>query len=71
MLEQSKRFAKRLKFEYPQENEKALIQRAFELALSRRPSDEESQALQLYAQKHGWENVCRIIFNLNEFSFVD
>ena len=24
-----------------------------------------------YAREHGLENACRVLFNLNEFSFVD
>lgn len=71
MLEQSRRFAARLHYEFPDKQGQAMVDRAFELALSRKPTSEESQAILNYAQKHGWENACRVIFNLNEFSFVD
>lgn len=71
MLEQSKRFAARLRSEFPDANSVAMVKRAFELALSRQPTTEEVQVMQRYAEEHGWENACRVIFNLNEFSFVD
>ena len=45
--------------------------RAFALALSRAPSGEEISALVNYAKREGLENACRVILNLNEFSFVD
>jgi hypothetical protein len=71
MLEQSKRFAARLRSEFPDANSAAMVKRAFELALSRQPTPEEAQVIQRYAAEHGWENACRVMFNLNEFSFVD
>lgn len=45
--------------------------RAFSLALSRSPTQEEAMALIAYAQADGLENTCRIILNLNEFTFAD
>ena len=71
MLEQAKRFAARLRFEFPEKNDEAMAIRVFELALSRKPTPDEAQTVRRYAEKHGWENACRVIFNLNEFSFVD
>ncbi len=47
------------------------IARAFELALGRPPHAEEQAALVGYAEDRGLENACRVIFNLNEFLFVD
>jgi hypothetical protein len=49
----------------------AQVVRAFRLALSRRPSPAELEQLGAYAERHGLPQTCRIIFNLNEFSFVD
>lgn len=49
----------------------AQIQRAFVLALSRKPTSTELPPLLAYAQREGMENTCRVILNLNEFSFVD
>jgi hypothetical protein len=47
------------------------IDAAYRLALGRSPSDEESRELVQVAHHHGMSNVCRLIFNLNEFMFVD
>ncbi len=44
---------------------------AFEAALSRIPSQDELVLLRAYAERHGLAATCRIIFNLNEFSFID
>ena len=49
----------------------AQVRRAFEFALSRPPSKDEWQPLVEYAQREGLENTCRVLMNLNEFSFVD
>ena len=47
------------------------VARAIELALSRKATPGESQALREYSNQHGMAATCRIIFNLNEFAFVD
>lgn len=47
------------------------VARAFRLALSREPTQQESEELNAYASRNGLAQTCRIIFNLNEFSFVD
>jgi hypothetical protein len=39
--------------------------------LGREPTAKESRALTEYAGKHGLANACRILFNSNEFLFVD
>jgi Protein of unknown function (DUF1553) len=49
----------------------AQITRAFILALTRPPLRAELTPLLAYAQREGLENTCRVILNLNEFSFVD
>jgi hypothetical protein len=71
MLEQAQRFADRLQYEFPQSDPELMVARAFELALSRKPSEAEAKIVREYSEKHGWENTCRLLFNLNEFSFVD
>jgi len=66
---QSERFAERLTGMKP-----ALpgqIEAACELAFGRPPSREEAKDLLAYAQKHGLPNLCRLIFNSNEFMFVN
>jgi len=35
------------------------------------PTPAEREELVGYAQRHGVANFCRVLFNLNEFSFVD
>jgi len=47
------------------------IEWAFQLAYSRRPTQEEIKALRAYGAKHGMANVCRLILNSNEFVFVN
>jgi hypothetical protein len=47
------------------------VKRAFQLALAREPKPDELAALEDYAKREGLENTCRVILNLNEFSFVD
>ncbi|MHA3769938.1 DUF1553 domain-containing protein [Verrucomicrobiota bacterium sgz303538] len=47
------------------------IARAFQLALQREPTVEESDALSAFASEHGLVNACRLIINLNEFAFID
>jgi len=47
------------------------VREAFEMALSRIPSKDELDLLNSYEKRHGLAATCRIIFNLNEFSFID
>lgn len=49
----------------------AQTKRAFALALAREPKADELAPLVGYAKRDGLENACRVILNLNEFSFVD
>lgn len=44
---------------------------AYRLALGREPTTEENRVLLDYARKHGLANLCRLIWNTNEFAFVD
>jgi hypothetical protein len=71
MLEQSKRFAARLRFELPAGSDEALAHRAFLLGVGRDGTNDEIETLAQYARQFGWENACRVVLNLNEFSFVD
>jgi len=43
----------------------------FELALGRSPTGKEREFLGKYSQDHGLAAMCRVVFNLNEFSYVD
>ena len=49
----------------------AQIDLAFRLALGRPPSAKEAEAMSGYVREHGLTNLCRLIYNLNEFNFVD
>ncbi|MFM9061408.1 MAG: DUF1553 domain-containing protein [Pirellula sp.] len=69
MVTMSKHFAKRLEGDSQDRN--VQIDKMFKLALGRPPQASEKEALGSYIQEHGLENACRLIFNLNEFSFVD
>ncbi|MBM3875121.1 MAG: DUF1553 domain-containing protein [Verrucomicrobia bacterium] len=47
------------------------VKRAFTEALGRPPSAKEAGDLTAFANQHGLANACRLLFNLNEFAFVD
>ena len=49
----------------------AAVSEAFFRATGRPPTPKETSDLVAYAAKHGLANACRLLFNLNEFSFVD
>jgi hypothetical protein len=65
MVRMAEHFADRMKGELDP------VGSAFELALSRKATDDERAMLDQYATEHGMAALCRLIFNLNEFSFVD
>jgi hypothetical protein len=75
IVSMSSHFAKRIEKESsnedPSAGHKSQIHRMFQLAFGRDPIDSERLALENYISKHGLANACRLIFNLNEFSFVD
>jgi hypothetical protein len=66
---QSERFAQRLTDMKP--TLPGQIESAYELAFGRSPSRAEAKDLLGYAKKHGLPNLCRLIFNSNEFMFVN
>jgi len=47
------------------------IDQAYQLALNRLPTPAESRKLCDFARNHGLASVCRLIFNMSEFIFVD
>ena len=49
----------------------AQVQHAVSLALCRPATPDEIKLLSSYAQQHGLANLCRLLMNLNEFTFVD
>ena len=69
LVRQSEHFAERLSRIKPGPEEQ--IAMAYQLALGRAPTKTEVKELAAYATKHGLANVCRLIFNSNEFMFVN
>ncbi len=65
VLHASEWFAERLK------EEGGGVRRAIELAYQREPQSEEISDYQAFVQKHGMAAFCRILFNSNEFLFVE
>jgi hypothetical protein len=47
------------------------IERAYQECMGIHPSREEMEMLVSYGRRQGLVNVCRLLFNLNEFVFVD
>ena len=47
------------------------VERAFSLVTGRTPNRHEIQQLEDYTARHGLKNLCRLLFNLSEFVFVD
>jgi len=47
------------------------IERAYLLALGRRPSPTESTAMIEFLRRESLEQLCRVVLNLNEFVYVD
>jgi hypothetical protein len=47
------------------------VELAYYECVGRRPCADEREALETYARKHGFANMCRLLFNLNAFAFVD
>ena len=62
-------FAKRL--ESHSDELSAQVELAMQLLTQRPPTAAERQDLVAYAQTHGLQNLCRILFNTSEFVFVD
>ena len=47
------------------------LSRAFSEATGRPPTDDERSALAAHAEQFGLTATCRVLFNLNEFLFID
>ena len=69
MLTQSRHFAERIQREAA--DLAAQIDRAHQLALGRAPTPAERERLIAFAKANGLPNLCRVLLNLNEFTFVD
>ena len=66
MVRMSQHFAKRLTG--PTEEQ---IRQAVRLTFGRDPNARESEMLVRHANRHGMANACRLLFNCNEFMFVN
>ena len=69
MVRQAKHLADRLEAEVP--DLPGRVDRLFVVLLGRRPQAEERAAVTAHARKHGLAAACRVLFNANEFVFVD
>lgn len=69
MVKQSEYFAERVQSIAPDLS--AQLVAAFHLALGRDPAPEELNALLSHAKNHGLSSACRVLFNCNEFMFMD
>ena len=64
------KFAERLVREAP-DNRPAQVRRAFALALARFPTDEETGFGERFVAERGLAQFCVVLFNTNEFMFVE
>ena len=65
MIRMAENFAKRV------EGEEDVVGKVIALALGRAATDEEEKLLGKYLADHGIAAMCRVVFNLSEFSYVD
>lgn len=70
VLRQADRFAKRLKVQSPADVE-AQVTTAYRLAFGRAPSKNERDRSATFLREVGLTEFCRILFNANEFLYVD
>ncbi|MGI9470948.1 MAG: DUF1553 domain-containing protein, partial [Rubripirellula sp.] len=68
-LVMAEHFARRIQDASEQLDEQVRV--AFHLVSLRDPTDVEVDELSQYARQHGIENLCRILFNLSEFVYID
>jgi hypothetical protein len=69
MVRQSEHFAARLAAAHPNDIVPQ-VQLACALAFARKPTETETKELSSFAREHGLANLCRVLFNSNEFMFV-
>ena len=69
MHRQSLRFAERLQREAPDPARR--VDRAYALAFGRPPRDDERARAVDFAARNGWPTFARLLFNTNEFLFID
>lgn len=69
MLSMAEHFADRVAIDQQKVNRQ--VRDAYRLAVGHDPTKEQRKELVAYAKEFGLANACRLIFNLNEFVFVD
>jgi hypothetical protein len=69
MVRMAEHFADNIQHRYPLESEQ--IPAVFMELMQRVPNQEELAILEPIAKSHGLANVCRLLFNANEFLFID
>jgi hypothetical protein len=69
MVKQAEYFAERV--QALEKEPPGQVDAAYRLAYGRAPTPPERAALTVYVQRHGLANACRLLFNANEFMFVD
>jgi hypothetical protein len=70
ILRQAGHFADRLRTDRPGDVA-GQVDLATRLALGRHPTADEYARWSRYVEKHGLANACRLLFNANEFVFID
>jgi hypothetical protein len=69
VVRQAAYFAQRLAGECS--DARGQVERAFLLCFARGPKPNEREAALEYARRYGLDNLCRLLFNSNEFLFLD
>jgi hypothetical protein len=69
VLRTCERFARRLEGLAP--DSVGRLSAAFELTVGRPPGPDEADVLADFARRHGWANLGRLLFNSNEFLYVN
>jgi hypothetical protein len=69
MVRQAEYFAERLR--QFSDDTRRQVEEAYRLAFSRTPGPKERDAVAGYARRHGLASACRVLFNANEFVFLD
>jgi cell division protein FtsB len=70
VLRMSKHFAERAEAD-AENDQSAQISRVLELAYSRQARDDETVLAAQFVKQHGLAAFCRVVFNTNEFLYVD
>jgi hypothetical protein len=69
VVKQAEFFAERVKQKSDQPQKQ--IEEAYRLAFGRPPTARERELMVAYVRQHGLANACRLLFNANEFQFID